>query len=113
MEKIDRATHVLKIDGDRGEVRMAATDVRGVASMAGNIKNELVSMMGMKTLSKGVKVEVTDTDVKVDLALNLEFEANILKVSGIVQDKVKAAIENMTGMKVSEVNVRVAGIVLE
>lgn len=56
MEKIDRATHVLKIDGDRGEVRiadevvaiiagMAATDVRGVASMAGNIKNELVSMM--------------------------------------------------------------------
>ena len=121
MEKIDRATHVLKIDGDRGEVRiadevvaiiagMAATDVRGVASMAGNIKNEL---MGMKTLSKGVKVEVTDTDVKVDLALNLEFEANILKVSGIVQDKVKAAIENMTGMKVSEVNVRVAGIVLE
>ena len=101
MEKIDRATHVLKIDGDRGEVRiadevvaiiagMAATDVRGVASMAGNIKNELVSMMGMKTLSKGVKVEVTDTDVKVDLALNLEFEANILKVSGIVQDKVKA-----------------------
>ena len=67
MEKIDRATHVLKIDGDRGEVRiadevvaiiagMAATDVRGVASMAGNIKNELVSMMGMKTLSKGVKV---------------------------------------------------------
>ena len=123
MEKIDRATHVLKIDGDRGEVRiadevvaiiagMAATDVRGVASMAGNIKNELVSMMGM-TLSKGVKVEVTDTDVKVDLALNLEFEANILKVSGIVQDKVKVAIENMTGMKVSEVNVRVAGIVLE
>ena len=77
------------------------------------VNEELVSMMGMKTLSKGVKVEVTDTDVKVDLALNLEFEANILKVSGIVQDKVKAAIENMTGMKVSEVNVRVAGIVLE
>jgi len=93
MEKIDRATHVLKIDGDRGEVRiadevvaiiagMAATDVRGVASMAGNIKNELVSMMGMKTLSKGVKVEVTDTDVKVDLALNLEFEANIRHRAG-------------------------------
>ena len=121
MEKIDRATHVLKIDGDRGEVRiadevvaiiagMAATDVRGVASMAGNIKNELVSMMGMKTLSKGVKVEVTDTDVKVDLALNLEFEANILKVSGIVQDKVKAAIENMTGYEVKFVDVHIQGV---
>ena len=124
MEKLDRATHVLQEDAEKGTVQiadevvaiiagMAATEVKGVASMAGNIKNELVSMMGMKTLSKGVKVEVTDTDVKVDLALNLEFEANILKVSGIVQDKVKAAIENMTGMKVSEVNVRVAGIVLE
>ena len=124
MEKIDRATHVLKIDGDRGEVRiadevvasiagMAATDVRGVASMAGNIKNGLVSMMGMKTLSKGEKVEVTDTDVKVDLALNLEFEENILKLSGIVQDTVKETHEDVTGMKVSEVNVRVAGIVLE
>ena len=99
MGKIDRATHVLKIDGDRGEVRiadevvaiiagMAATDVRGVASMAGNIKNELVAKMGMKSLSKGVKVEVTDTDVKVDLTLILKFEANILAVSGAVQEKV-------------------------
>ena len=124
MEKIDRATHVLKVHGDMGEVQiadevvaiiagMAATEVKGVASMAGNIKNELVSKMGMKTLSKGVKVEVTDEEVKVDLALNLEFEANILKVSGMVQDKVKSAIESMTGMKVSQVNVRVAGVVLE
>ena len=67
-------------------------------------------MMGMKTLSKGVKVEVTDTDVKVDLALNLEFEANILKVSGIVQDKVKAAIENMTGYEVKFVDVHIQGV---
>lgn len=124
MEKLDRATHALQIDGDRGEVQiadevvaiiagMAATEVKGVASMAGNIKNELVAKMGMKTLSKGVKVEVTDTDVKVDLTLNVAFEANILEVTGIVQEKVKAAIESMTGMKVSEVNIRVAGVVLE
>ena len=124
MENTELHTHKIETEEKFGEVRiadevvaiiagLAASEVEGVASMAGNIKNELVSMMGMKTLSKGVKVEVTDTDVKVDLALNLEFEANILKVSGIVQDKVKAAIENMTGMKVSEVNVRVAGIVLE
>ena len=67
---------------------MAATEVKGVASMAGNIKNELVAKMGMKSLSKGVKVEVTDTDVKVDLTLILKFEANILAVSGAVQEKV-------------------------
>ncbi|MCI8584497.1 MAG: Asp23/Gls24 family envelope stress response protein [Lachnospiraceae bacterium] len=124
MEKLDRATHVLQVDGAMGEVQiadevvaiiagMAATEVKGVASMAGNIKNELVAKMGMKNLSKGVKVEVTDTDVKVDLALNLVFEANILEVSGKVQEKVISAIESMTGMKVSTVNVRVAGVVLE
>lgn len=123
MEKIDRATHTLHINGDMGEVRiadevvaiiagMAATEVKGVSSMVGNIKNELVAKMGMKTLSKGVKVEVTDTDVKVDLALNMEFEANLLEVSGKVQEKVKSAIESMTGMPVSRVNVRVAGVVL-
>ena len=124
MDKLDRATHVIQIAGDKGEVQiadevvaiiagMAATEVKGVASMAGNIKNELVSKMGMKSLSKGVKVNVTDEDVTVDLALNLMFEANILEVSGKVQDKVKSAIESMTGMNVSAVNVRVAGVVLE
>ena len=92
---------------------LAATEVEGVAAMAGNITNELISKLGMKNLSKGVKVEVTDADVKVDLALNLIFEANILEVSGKVQEKVKSAIESMTGMKVSVVNVRVAGVVLE
>lgn len=114
MEKLDRATHVLQEDAEKGTVQiadevvaiiagMAATEVKGVASMAGNIKNELVAKMGMKSLSKGVKVEVTDTDVKVDLTLILKFEANILAVSGAVQEKVKSAIESMTGMNVSEV----------
>lgn len=75
MEKLDRATHVLQEDAEKGTVQiadevvaiiagMAATEVKGVASMAGNIKNELVAKMGMKSLSKGVKVEVTDTDGK-------------------------------------------------
>ena len=124
MEKLDRATHVIQVDGHIGEVQiadevvaiiagMAATEVKGVASMAGNIKNELVAKMGMKNLSKGVKVEVTDTDVKVDLALNLIFEANILEVSGKVQEKVKASIENMTGLEVSSVNIRIASVSME
>ena len=102
-EKLDRATHEIQVDGDLGQVQiadevvaiiagMAATEVKGVASMEGNIKNELVAKMGMKNLSRGVKVDVTDTDVKVDLTLNLIFEANILEVSGKVQEKVKSAI---------------------
>ena len=52
---------------------LAATEIEGVSSMAGNITNELVSKLGMKNLSKGVKVTVNETSVAVDLALNLEY----------------------------------------
>ena len=52
---------------------LAATEVDGVASMAGNITNELVSKLGMKNLSKGVKVEIVDSVVSVDLTLNIEY----------------------------------------
>ena len=91
-------------------VALAATEVEGVASLAGNITNELVSRLGMKGLQKGVKVEIRDHVVKVDLELNLKYDQNILETSKAVQERVKNAVENMTGFSVSEVNVRVANI---
>lgn len=92
---------------------LAATEVDGVAAMAGNITNELVSKLGMKNLAKGVKVEVTPDNVTVDLALSLKYGYSIPKISQVVQEKVKAAIENMTGLSVTEVNVRIAGVSTE
>lgn len=92
---------------------LAATEVKGVASMYGNITNELVAKLGMKNLSKGVKIEVSDSKVSVDLAINLEYGYNIPEVTGAVQDKVKNAIETMTGLSVEDVNIRVAGVNLE
>ena len=89
---------------------LAATEVDGVASMAGNITNELVSKLGMKNLSKGVKVDVLDGVVTVSLSLNLRFGKNIMEVSSRVQEKVKAAIENMTGLSVADDNIKVAGV---
>lgn len=89
---------------------LAATEVDGVSSMAGNITNELVSKLGMKNLSKGVKVTVNETSVAVDLALNLKYGYGIPDVSTKVQDRVKTAIETMTGLEVSLVNVRIAGV---
>ena len=89
---------------------LAATEVDGVASMAGNITNELVSKLGMKNLSKGVKVDVLDGVVTVSLSLNLRFGKNIMEVSSRVQEKVNAAIENMTGLSVADVNIKVAGV---
>jgi uncharacterized alkaline shock family protein YloU len=92
---------------------LAATEVTGVARMCGNITNELVSKLGMNKLSKGVRITVEKNYVKVDLALELEYGISIPEISAKVQDRVKSAIENMTGLKVKEVNVRVAGVAME
>ena len=89
---------------------LAATEVDGVDSMAGNITNELVGKLGMKNLSKGVKVDVTEEHVSVDLSLNIKYGYNIPDVSERVQDSVKSAIENMTGLTVLDVNIRIAGV---
>ena len=89
---------------------LAATEVEGVDSMAGNITNELVGKLGMKNLSKGVKIEIIDGVVTVDLTLNIEYGRNILETSKKVQEKVKSAIENMTGLEVADVNIHIASV---
>ena len=117
-------TYTIHESKDIGEVRvadevvaiiagLAATEVEGVESMAGNITNELVSKLGMKNLSKGVKVHVGENDVTVNLALNLKYGTQIPAVSAKVQDKVKSAIETMTGLSVTEVNIKVASVNVE
>ena len=92
---------------------LAATEVEGVASMAGNITNELVSKLGMKNLSKGVRVTILEGVVTVDLSLNIEYGRNILETSKKVQEKVKSAIENMTGLEVADVNIHIASVDME
>lgn len=92
---------------------LAANEVEGVHSMAGNITNELIGKLGMKTMSKGVKVFMEEGTVRVDMALNMKYGFSIPKVCGQVQEKVSQQIENMTGLIVPEVNVRIAGVNLE
>ena len=90
---------------------LAATEVEGVCSMGGNITKELVSRLGMKPLSKGVRVEVAEEGkIEVFVTINIAYGYAIPAVSGNVQEKVKAAIENMTGLEVSGVNVRIADV---
>lgn len=89
---------------------LAATEVEGVASMAGNITNELVSKLGMKNLSKGVKVDVIEDIVDVEVSLNIAYGYSIPEVSAKVQERVKSAIETMTGLSVAIVNVRIATV---
>ena len=111
----------IQLENNRGEIiiadeviavitGLAAMEVDGVASLAGNATRELISKIGIKTLSKGVKVDVLEDVVTIDAALNLKYGFNIKTVSEMVQEKVKIAVENMTGLKVADVNIRVAGI---
>ena len=104
MEKtLEQNTYVLQEDDDFGTVKIAddvvasiagiaATEVEGVVSMAGNIGNELKSKMGVKNLAKGVKVEVIGKSVKADIALIVEYGYSIPAISQKVQEKVKSAI---------------------
>ena len=90
---------------------IAATEVEGVHSMDGGWSGEFISKLGIKDLARGVKVQVREGEVKVDLSLNMEYGYAIPKVSNLVQDKVSASINNMTGLNVSEVNIRISGVV--
>ena len=119
-----RSTHVIHQKDKIGQViiadevfsiiaGLAAMEVEGVHSMADNITRELIAKLGMKNLSKGVKVEVMDGKVSVYMSLNIQFGYTIPEIASVVQEKVKTAIENMTGFSVLDVNIKIAGVVVD
>ncbi|MCM1263358.1 MAG: Asp23/Gls24 family envelope stress response protein [Butyrivibrio sp.] len=89
---------------------LAATEVEGIASMAGNVTHDLLSRVGVRNAAKGARVEVLQKKVKVDLAITIEYGYNIPATCQRVQAKVKNAVENMTGLEVTDVNIRIAGV---
>ena len=89
---------------------LAAMEVDGVKSMADNITNEMIQKLSKKNLSKGVRVDVNEGRVSVVLMLNIDYNANIPKVSENVQNRVKNALESMTALCVLEVVVKVAWV---
>ena len=124
MAKDERNTYTIQTDASLGEVKiadevvaiiaaLAATEVDGVASMAGNITNEVIGKLGIMNLTKGVKVDVLEGVVTVSLALNLKYDYSILEVTAKVQERVKNAVENMTGLEVADVNIKVAGVEMD
>lgn len=117
-----RNTYKIHEDGKVGEVQiadevvatiagLAATEVKGVSTTFANAANELTGKLsGKKNLSKGVKVLVSPDSVSVDMALTLDYGYGIPETAKQVQEKVKLAIETMTGLQVKEVNIRIAGV---
>lgn len=122
MEKeLGRSTYVLQDEEGKGRVQiaddvvaviagMAATEVKGVSAMAGNITNEIMAKAGRKNLSKGVKVSINKNKVKISLAIMMEYGYNIPGTCSKVQDKVKTAVENMTGLTVTDIDIRIASV---
>jgi uncharacterized alkaline shock family protein YloU len=110
-----------KLNSEMGSIRiadevvsivagLAATEIEGVANMSGGIAGGIAEALGRKNLSKGVKVEVGEEETAIDLFLIARYGARIPDVSWAVQENVKRAVEEMTGLKVKQVNVHVQGI---
>lgn len=89
---------------------LAATEVEGVAGMSGGITGGISDILGMKNLSKGVKVEVGEKECAIDIFIIVEYGSRISEVALRVQENVKEAVETMTGLNVIEVNVNVQGV---
>lgn len=122
MEKeLEKESMELKEDNSLGSVKiaddvvamiaaLASTEVEGVAAMAGDLTHELMKKVGYDSLTRGVKVDVYGRNVKVDISLTMEYGYNIPATCQKVQTKVQSTIENMTGLQVTDVNVRIAGV---
>jgi uncharacterized alkaline shock family protein YloU len=89
---------------------VAATEIEGVAGMSGGITGGITEMLGMKNLSKGVKVEVGNEEAAIDLFIVVEYGSKIADLGEKVQKNVKSTVETMTGLNVVEVNINIQGV---
>ena len=90
---------------------VAVSEVPGVASMAGSFAGGISEVFsGKKNMAKGIKVEIADNDTKIDVNIIVEYGTRIPDVAFEIQNRVKKAVENMTGLNVEEVNVHVQGV---
>ena len=121
----NEATHTstIELNDGFGEVRiadevitiiagLAASEVQGVASMAGNATRDLIEKLGIKSLKKGIRVQVDDHEVSVAVNANLKYGFSVPDTSKEIQDKIKTAIETMMGLTVTGVNIKVVNIVM-
>lgn len=92
---------------------LAAVEVEGVAAMSGGWGTDLVEKLGKKNFGKGIKVEVINDETKIDIFLVIEFGYPIPQVAADVQREVKQAVETMTGLNVTLVNVHIVGVQLK
>lgn len=89
---------------------VAATEIEGVVGMSGSLTGGITEMLGMKNLSKGVKVELGEREAKIEIFIIVEYGINISDLGKQVQENAKKSVETMTGLNVIEVNVNIQGV---
>ncbi|MCQ5130202.1 Asp23/Gls24 family envelope stress response protein [Butyricicoccus faecihominis] len=111
--------------GDQGTIKisedvvasiaaLSASDTEGVSGLYSSLTSDIVSFLGKKNLSKGVRIELSDEGtVKIEISFLALFGHNIRDVARAVQENVKASVESMTGLTVTEVNIHVGGVTFE
>ena len=112
----ENLVHTIENNNEIGEVKIAdrvVSVIEEVASLNGNITKDLVAKLTNNSLSRGVKSNIVDDNVNVDVTLNVRYGCNMKDTTAKVQEKIKTSIENMTGLNVNTVNIRIANIVAE
>lgn len=94
-------------------VRTAITEIDGVAGISNTAGAELAELIGIKTVSKGIKVQIIDDTIKVDAIILVRYGCNIVNVAKEVQNSVTEAVQAITGIDKAEVNVHVSGVAFE
>ena len=94
-------------------VRTAITEIDGVAGISNTAGAELAELIGIKTVSKGIKVQIVDDTIKVDAVILVRYGCNIVNVAKEVQNSVTEAVQAITGIDKAEVNVHVSGVAFE
>jgi len=107
MDQVQIADDVIAVIAE-----IATLEVEGMVSTV-QVKNDFVQAISRKKASKGVKVEVGDGEVVIDITATVKYGVKIPKVCLEVQEKVKNSVETMTGLHVASVNIHVAGVFFE
>lgn len=110
IEKYDSGTVRIANEVVRIIAGIAASEVKGIVGMSGGVADGFAELLMKKNLAKGVKVEVGERQVAIDLFVIVEYGSKIPDMAYMVQENVKRAVESMTGLEVIEVNVHIQGV---
>lgn len=89
---------------------LAAGEIKGVVGTSGGIKSGIVELFGKKDLSKGIKAVITEDEVEINVNLVLVYGVALQEVAAEVQANIKRAVEGMTGLIVSAVNINILSV---